>query len=49
MLIAEKDINLIDYEILLKHFKKDNRFSLYKEFIEKKLKSTREEQEQLEP
>lgn len=42
MLIGKKDIKLIDDEILLKYFKKENRFRLYKEFIEKKLKSTRE-------
>jgi len=45
MLIGEKDIKLIDNEILLKYFKKENRFRLYKEFIESKLKSTREQLE----
>ncbi|MGL6106662.1 transposase [Romboutsia sp.] len=45
MLIGEKDVKLIDDEILLKYFKHENRFRLYKEFIEMKLKSTREQLE----
>lgn len=33
MLIGEKDIKLIDYEIILKYLKYKNKFRLYKEFV----------------
>lgn len=45
MLIGYKDIKLIDDEILLKYFKYENRFKLYKKIVEIKLKSTREQLE----
>ena len=42
MLIGKNEEKLINSEILLNYFKYEIRFKLYKEFVEKKLKSLRE-------
>lgn len=42
MLIGEKYAKLIDEEIILNYFQYNRRFELYKEFVEKKLKSLKE-------
>ena len=42
MLIGEKNVKLIDEDIILNYFKYERRFELYKDFVEKKLKSLRE-------
>lgn len=42
MLIGEKNVKLIDEDVILNYFKFERRFELYKDFVEKKLKSLRE-------
>ena len=38
MFIGEKEEKLINADIVLKYFKNDNRYKLYKEFVELKIK-----------
>lgn len=45
VLIGEGKVKLIDNNIILKFFKEDRKYKLYKEFVESKLKSIREKLE----